>query len=103
MKISTPRFAPFLLCLVLLAECTSAVAGPWRATARNSQGWQLMTPDERIEHQRQLRSFRTYDECKAYQQAHHALMAERARKAGVVLTPKAGSICERLRAQGRLQ
>lgn len=103
MKIPTPRRAPVTLCLVLLAACTWAAAGPWRSTARNSQGWQLMTPDERIEHQRHLRSFRTYDECKAYQQGHHALMAERARQAGVVLTPTAKSVCERLREQGRLQ
>uniref|UniRef100_A0A0G3F0G9 Lipoprotein n=2 Tax=Pandoraea thiooxydans TaxID=445709 RepID=A0A0G3F0G9_9BURK len=98
-----PRFAALLLCFALLAECAPGVAGPWRATSRNSYGWQLMTPDERIEHQRHLRGLRTYDECKAYQRAHHALIAERARQAGVVLTPKAVSVCDRLRARGSLR
>lgn len=79
------------------------MAGPWRATERNSYGWQYMTPNERVEHQRQLRSFRSYDECRAYQREHHALMAERAGRAGKVLTPKGSSVCDRLRAQGRLQ
>lgn len=32
-------------------------------------GWQLMTPAERIEHQtNKMRSFKTYNECKAYQE-----------------------------------
>ena len=33
-----------------------------------------MSPAERIEHQRRLRSFTDYEACLAYQQAHHAQM-----------------------------
>ncbi|MBU6489900.1 MAG: hypothetical protein KGQ57_19080, partial [Burkholderiales bacterium] len=78
-------------------------AGPWHAAPPNTYGWQLMTPEEREEHQRRMRSFTSYEECKAYQTEHHALMAERARQAGVQLRPHADSGCERLRAQGRFQ
>lgn len=88
---------------VLLLQSSIAAAGPWRAGEANSHGWQFMTPDERIEHQRRMRSFATYEECKAYQAEHHALMAERARRSGVELTPKAQSGCDQLRARGRLR
>jgi hypothetical protein len=78
-------------------------AGPWRAEEKNTYGWQLMTPEERVEHQRRLRSFERYEECKAYQAQVHARMAQRARAAGVELTPKAQSACEQLRGRGRLK
>ncbi|MBL8394621.1 MAG: hypothetical protein JNK99_07715 [Candidatus Accumulibacter sp.] len=76
--------------------------GPWRADTGNTSGWQLMTPDERIEHQRRMRSFATYDDCKEYQARQHAEMVERARRAGIVLQPRQESACERLRARSRL-
>ena len=90
------------LALMLLVS-GACLAGPWRAGANNSAGWQFMSPDERVEHQRRMRSFTRYDECKAYQAEHHALMAERARQAGVVLEPHEDAGCEQLRARGRLQ
>ena len=102
MRIPVPGLARRLM-FVLLVASVPAVAGPWRATEHNSVGWQFMTPDERVEHQRRLRGFRSYEECRAYQQAHHARMEERARQAGVVLTPKAFSVCDRLQAAGRLR
>lgn len=91
-----------LLLLLLLASGT-LIAGPWRAAEPNSHGWQFMTPEERVEHQRRMRGFDTYEDCKAYQAEHHARMAERARQAGVVLTPRAQSGCDQLRARGRLR
>lgn len=93
---------PALLFLLALFPALCAAA-PWRADERNSYGWQFMTPAERVEHQRRLRRFETYEACKAYQAEHHALMAQRARKAGVVLEPKAQSGCDQLRAHGRLR
>lgn len=102
MHANESRAASLLPLLLLLAAGTCA-AGPWRADAHNSYGWQFMTPDERVEHQRRIRSFTRYEDCKAYQTAHHAQLAERARKAGVVLVPKTESVCERLRDSGRLK
>ncbi|MDO8208225.1 MAG: hypothetical protein Q7T38_10490 [Gallionella sp.] len=76
--------------------------GPWHATGQNTAGWKFMTPDERIEHQRHMRSLDTYEECKTYQAEHHARMAERARREGVILERKNQSRCEQLRSRGRL-
>lgn len=95
--------ARILFAIVLGATLSTTMAGPWHAASPNTYGWRLMTPEEREEHQRRMRSFTSYEECKAYQTEHHALMAERARQAGVQLKPHADSGCERLRAQGRFQ
>lgn len=96
----TMRLAAGLACLALAAP---SFGGPWRAEGGNTDGWQFMTPDERIEHQRQMRSFSSYADCKAYQAEHHARMAERARRAGVELQARDESGCEQLRARGRLR
>ena len=77
--------------------------GPWHAAGQNTAGWQFMTPDERIEHQRRMRSFESYEECRAYQAEHHALMAERALREGVTLKRKTASGCEQLRQRGNLK
>lgn len=45
-------------------------------------GYELMTQQEREEHQRKMRSFRTEQEREAYRQEHHKLMQERAREQG---------------------
>ncbi len=99
------RIAARVRCLSLawLLACAPVAAGPWRATDRNVYGWQFMTPDERVEHQRLLRAFHSRDECLAYQAQHHALMAERARQAGKTLERAGETPCERLKAEGRLQ
>ena len=94
------RLAVGLFCLALAAP---SFAGPWRAEVGNTYGWQFMTPNERIEHQRRMRSFSSYEDCKAYQAEHHARLAERARRAGVDLTPRDDSGCEQLRARGKLR
>ncbi len=93
----------FGLYFSLLLQPSIAAAGPWRAVESNSYGWQFMTTEERIEHQRRMRAFQTYEECKAYQAEHHSLMEERARQSGGVLTPKAQSGCDQMRARGRLK
>jgi len=98
----TPRL--LLAGVLLVAALTSTLAeGPWHAARQNTYGWQFMTPDERVEHQRLMRSFATYPECKAYQTKRHAEMSARARAAGVALEPSPESGCDKLRARGRLQ
>lgn len=94
------RLALGFVCLLLAAP---SFAGPWRAAAANTYGWQFMTPDERIEHQRRMRSFSSYEDCKTYQAEHHARMAERARQSDVVLQGRDQSGCEQLRARGKLR
>lgn len=45
-------------------------------------GWSLMSQQERDEHRERMRSMKTYEECKAYQEQHHEQMAARAKERG---------------------
>lgn len=45
-------------------------------------GWTLMTQQERNEHRERMRSMKTYEECKTYQEQHHEQMAARAKERG---------------------
>lgn len=59
------------------------MAGGMRARPGATMGWSLMTPEERREHQTKMMSFTTAKECRAFVEAHHRLMVDRARKRGV--------------------
>ncbi|MBX3619261.1 MAG: hypothetical protein KF891_04620 [Rhizobacter sp.] len=45
-------------------------------------GWALMSREEQQQHRDKMLSFGNYDECKAYLEQHHALMADRAKAQG---------------------
>ena len=45
-------------------------------------GWTLMSEQERNEHRDRMRSMKTYEECKSYQDQHHEQMAARAKERG---------------------
>ena len=86
-----------LAAVMLFAWGACALArGPWRAEEENTQGWRLMSPEERIEHQAKVRSFRTYEECQAYRVEHHREMEARAKALGVKLGPGREDLCNRL-------
>ena len=90
-----------LASLTLIALAGSALAeGPWRANEGNTRGWMLMSPSERIEHQARIRSFTRYDDCHAYQVAHHRLMRERAERQGLTLPEHGRDACAHLRPPG---
>jgi hypothetical protein len=95
-----------LIAAVLVAGLTIAPAyagkgSPWAADQGNTWGWQLMTPQERTEHQTKMRSFKTYDECKTYQTEHHKQMEARAKEKGVTLPPMgSGYGCDNMKARG---
>ena len=90
---------------VILSTSSLALArGPWAANKGNTVGWQVMTPEERTEHQNKMRSFKTYDECKAYQQEHHAQMEARAKEKGLTLPAmRSGYACDNMKARGFLK
>jgi hypothetical protein len=48
-------------------------------------GWELMSEDERKEHWRKMRHFRTEQEREEYRRQHHKLMQQRAKKMGIDL------------------
>lgn len=89
------RVHVFILALLLAGPVLAR--GPWRASEENTRGWQLMTPEERIEHQARIRGFTHYEECRAYQLEHHRLMAERARERGLALPGGGRDICAHLK------
>lgn len=45
-------------------------------------GWELMSEQERMEHQNKMRSLKTEQEREAYRQEHHKLMQDRAKAQG---------------------
>lgn len=84
------------LLIGLLTLDPAMARGPWRASETNTRGWQLMSPQERLEHQRLVRGFTTLAECRSYQLAHHQLMAERARQRGLPQPAGGQDICAHL-------
>ena len=63
-------------------------------------GWQLMSEQERNEHQIKMRSFKTEQEREAYRLEHHKRMQERARKRGVDLPDRPPSMDKGFRGPG---
>lgn len=60
--------------------------GGGRGAARwgsdTTPGWAMMSEQERNEHRERMRSMKTYEECKTYQDQHHEQMAARAKERG---------------------
>ena len=91
----------FITALVigLLLIGTSSARGPWSASESNTRGWQLMSPEERIDHQAKIRSFTKLEECRSYQVSHHQLMEERAQQRGLALAGSGRDICDHLKTE----
>lgn len=92
-----------------LALLATLAAGPvvardesWIAEKGNTRGWELMTHEERLEHQDKMRNFRTHEECVAYQQEHHAQMEARAKEKGLTtrMFERRPNGCDYMRARG---
>lgn len=71
-----------------------------RFDTTNTSGWALMTAEERIAHQTQMRSVKTYEECKTLQAEQHQAMQARATEKGVTLMAPRQNACERMKARG---
>jgi hypothetical protein len=89
------------LAIGVLLAFTVEARGPWRASEANTRGWQLMTPEERIEHQSRIRGFATLEECRSYQLSHHQLMEERAKQHGIGPCPAAAGISANTSSRAR--
>jgi len=110
-----------VLAALLLAGAVvtdSRAAGPWRADATNTEGWLDMSPAERVEHQRRMRGFSSFEECATYQSTQRRRVRERAGHGAPPKpgregrasapardprpsTPASADGCHQLRAQGR--
>ena len=87
-----------------LAAPVLAQGGPGMAFNQgNTRGWELMTPEERGNFQKQMRSVKTYDECVAVQAEHRGAMEVRAKEKGVTLQNPRQNACENLKARGVIQ
>jgi hypothetical protein len=89
------RVAILLIGLLMVGSVSGR--GPWRASEENVRGWQLMTAEERIEHQARIRSFTTLEACRSYQESHHRSMDERARQRGLPDPSGGRDICAHLK------
>jgi hypothetical protein len=66
----------------------------------NTPGWSLMTPEERSAHHNAMMSAKTYEECKAAQEAQHKQMEARAKEKGAALPAPRQNACDRMKARG---
>lgn len=94
-----------ILALALAMSFAAAEARPyrWAGNQQNTYGWQLMTPDERAEHQAKLRSFTEYTACKEYVDEHHKKMEERAKEKGITVPLVKRNPCDVMKARGVLK
>ena len=69
----------------------------------NTPGWSLMTAEERTAHQQKMWSFKTFDECKAYQGEHHTAMTAKAKEQGKTLPTPRANACDRMKARGQIK
>lgn len=54
----------------------------WHGSKQNTEGWAMMTAEERAQHQAAMRSVKTPEECQAMLDKHHAKMLARAKAKG---------------------
>ena len=54
-------------------------------TTQRAYGWQVMTEQERMEYQQQMRALSTEQERQQFREEHHKAMQERAKERGVTL------------------
>jgi hypothetical protein len=77
--------------------------GRFAIDSNNTVGWTLMTQEEHNAHRQKMWSFKSYDECKAYQLEHHQLMETRAKEKGKTIAPPRFNACDRMKARGVIQ
>lgn len=90
-----------LTCLLLAAG--QALAFPWYAQGENFRGAQLLTQEERKSHVARLQGMKSFDECRAYMNAHYLELDRRAKERGALLPPVQGDPCEAMKSMGRFR
>lgn len=100
MKLIIIIIASLLVTMSLNASSAFGHRWCWTCDKYNTAGWQLMSPDERKEHQAKLASFTRYSSCKEYIDLHHKKMEERAAKKSVSLPVMRENPCDAMKAKG---
>jgi len=91
------------LTIVLTVSSAFAHRWCWCCNPQNTYGWQLMTPDERKEHQAKLANVTEYTACKEYIDEHHKKMKERAGDKGIVEPVTHINPCDSMKDRGLLK
>lgn len=113
-----PRKSIALIALIGAALATQVLAQPgpgmgggWgnkggrgmMASQDNVRGWTLLTPEERVSFQNQMRKVETYDECVQIQTEHRGKVEVRAKEKGVELMTPRQNFCDNLKARGAIK
>ena len=78
-------FRKMIVLFVLLWFFGGLTGTSFAQDQERAYGWNLMTPEERAEHQDKMRSLKTAEEREQYRIEHHKKMQERAKEKGVTL------------------
>jgi ribosomal protein L32 len=93
-----------IVCAISLTESSAfAHRWCWSCNQDNTYGWQLMTSEERKDHQAKLARFTEYNTCKKYIDSHRTKMEGRAREKGIDLPVVESDPCDALKAKGILK
>lgn len=65
-------------------------------------GWPLMMQEENADCRQEMWSFKSYDECEAYQLEHRQAMATRTTEQGKIISLPRFTACDRVKARGVL-
>jgi hypothetical protein len=103
MKTSLAFAAAIAVSVATFANAGPGGPGRYSFNQDNVRGWQLMTVEERTAHQEKMLSFKTYDECKAFQDAHRAELDARAKAQGKTLVAPRNNACDGMKAQGLIK
>ena len=65
-------------------------------SAKDTAGWEMMSPDERRMHQEKMQGFKDAGSCQAYMKEHHKMMEERAKEKGMAMPRESGHGCDHM-------
>ena len=82
-----PPMAPYGTTTPMAAPAASGARamGPmhsWQGSKQNTEGWSMMSAEERAQHQTAMRAVKTPEQCQAMLDKHHAEMMARAKTKG---------------------
>jgi len=75
----------FLCAFGFISEVSLAADPSINQEQGQAYGWNLMTPEERAEHQAKMRSLKTKEEREQFRIEHHKKMQERMKEKGIII------------------
>jgi hypothetical protein len=100
LRLTTTLIAASLIATSAFAQMGPGKGGRFAWNQDYTQGWTLMSAQERTEWQTKMGEAKTYDECKALQDEHRKTMEARATEKGVKLAAPRQNGCDVMKARG---